>query len=359
MKITRRKTSVIRIGRVRIGGDNPVAIQSMVKVPTRNAAEAIRQIRRLEAAGCEIVRVAVKDPEDARAIRRIRQAVRIPLVADIHFHWKLALEAIESGADKVRLNPGNIYKPVQIKEVARAARRAGIPIRVGLNSGSLPQLGASTFKGKSVARRMVEGASRYIAVLERSGCRDIVVSLKASAMTDTIEAYRLMASRCAYPFHLGVTATGLTQQGVVLSSIAIGSLLLEGIGDTIRVSLTDKPEEEVRAARSILEAVGLRRFGPQVISCPTCGRCEIDLIRIVRALEKQLSSLDCRRWKVAPKVAVMGCMVNGPGEARDADIGIAFGKKEGMLFKNGAPVKKVAYARCIEVLLEAIRGMHA
>lgn len=359
MKITRRKTKVIQIGNVRIGGKNPVAIQSMVKVPTRDVPSAVRQIRQLEAAGCEIVRIAVKDSRDAKAIRDIKKAVRIPLVADIHFHWKLALEAIDNGADKIRLNPGNIYKREQVREVARAAKHAKIPIRVGLNSGSLPGHDAHASRGKSAAQAMVHSALRYIAQLEKCGCYDIVVSLKASRMLDTIEAYRRMAPLCGYPFHLGVTATGLPKQGMILSSIAIGSLLLEGIGDTIRVSLTDKPEEEIKAARFILEAVGARHFGPQIISCPTCGRCEVDLIKVVNALEKRLSALDYRLWTVPPKVAVMGCVVNGPGEAKEADIGIAFGKKEGLLFKNGKPIKKVAYGKCIPVLLEAIKGIHA
>ncbi len=347
MMIKRRKTKVIKIGKVKIGGQNPVAIQSMAKCKTSEAAKVIRQVRRLEAIGCEIVRLAVKDNADAAAIRRIKREVKIPLVADIHFDWRLALLAIDSGADKIRLNPGNIFKPEQVREVARAAKAAGIPIRVGLNSGSVNKA-----KGKDIANAMCVSALEYIRLLEKNGFYDIVVSLKASNIIDTVAAYGKIAGLCQYPLHLGVTATGLPYSGAIKSSIACGALLLEGIGDTIRISLTDTPEQEIKAAKAILEGLGLRHFGPEIISCPTCGRCEVDLIKIVKQLENRLSAISYRPSTRPAKLAVMGCVVNGPGEAKEADIGVAFGKKEGLFFKNGKAVKKINIRDCAKTLLK-------
>ena len=338
MIIKRRKTRQVKIGRIRIGGSNPIAIQSMTKTRTADVAATVKQAKQLEAAGVDIIRLAVLDEQDARALKKIKRAVNIPLVADIHFNWKLAIAAIDSGVDKIRLNPGNVYRKEEVREVVSAAKQARIPIRVGINSGSL--------RGKS----MVRCAQDYVRLIESFGFYDIVVSLKASTVLDTVESYRKFSRVCDYPLHLGVTATGPAAAGIIKSSVAIGSLLLGGIGDTIRVSLTDKPEEEVRAARLILESIGLKKGGIEIISCPTCGRCEVNLRQIVRKLE---SSLDVLRLspKTAPlKVAVMGCMVNGPGEAREADTGIAFAKKEGLLFKSGKPVKRIALNDCVNVL---------
>lgn len=359
--ISRRKAKTIRIGRVNIGGSNPVAIQSMTKTKTSDTERTVKQIKELENAGCEVVRLAVKDNADVKALRRIKQDTDIPLVADIHFNWHFAIEAIDSGVDKIRLNPGNIYKKEQIREIATAARLARIPIRVGLNSGSLPQ--GPRMVLKDIAGAMSKSALDYIRILEKFGFYDIVVSLKASNILDTIEAYRRMSRLCDYPLHLGVTATGPANLGIIKSSIAVGSLLLEGLGDTIRVSLTDRPQEEVRVARLILEAIGLRRFGPQIISCPTCGRCEIDLIKLVKEFENELNSVkplreNFSRGPGAPKIALMGCLVNGPGEAREADIGVAFGRKEGLLFKKGKPARKVSFINCSAVLLKELEKIN-
>ncbi|MFH1888682.1 MAG: flavodoxin-dependent (E)-4-hydroxy-3-methylbut-2-enyl-diphosphate synthase [Candidatus Omnitrophota bacterium] len=357
--IKRRKTREINIGNVRIGAENPVAVQSMVKTRTSDTVKTISQIRELESAGCEIVRIAVKDSHDARALKKIKPLTAIPIVADIHFDWRLAIEAIENGADKIRLNPGNIHKKGQIREVVKAASLNRIPIRVGLNSGSLPIAVNRTAKAKGVPQAMVRAALDYIKIIEKMRFYDIVISLKASDIFDTIEAYRRMARLCDYPFHLGVTASGLPYSGAIKSAIALSVLLFEGIGDTIRVSLTDKPAAEVNAAKSILEAMGLRCYGPQIISCPTCGRCEVDLVGVVKSLEKKLSAISvCRRGRryqlpAKPlKIAVMGCVVNGPGEAREADIGVAFGRKEGLLFKKGKTIRKVSADKCADILLK-------
>lgn len=358
MKIMRRKSRIIKIGNLAIGGRNPIAIQSMAKTKTSNIERAARQIKELEDVGCQIVRLAVKDASDAKALKAIKAKVIIPIVADIHFDWRLAQEAIENGADKVRLNPGNIYRKEQVSQIAKAAKAAGIPIRIGLNSGSLPEPRTQNPKPRNIAGRMVKSALDYIKILEKSGFYNIVISLKASNIFDTIDAYRSIAAQCDYPLHLGVTATGSAYSGLIKSSIALSILLLEGIGDTIRVSLTDEPKEEVKAAKFILEAIGLGNFGPQIISCPTCGRCDVDLVKIVNELEKSFASYPVRQLSGLTgkpiKVAVMGCVVNGPGEASEADIGVAFGKKEGLLFKKGKPVKKISPDKCVDVLLKEI-----
>jgi len=346
MKIKRRKTRQIKVGSVRIGGGAPVSIQSMTNCDTSDVKSAVAQIRKLEAAGCEIVRVAVKDPEDAAAIANIKKKISVPLVSDIHFDYRLALAAIDSGADKIRINPGNIWKHREISRVAKAAKEARIPIRVGVNSGSAPS---------STPDALVKAALSCVKVLEDHHFRDIILSLKASGVMPTIEAYRKIASACDYPLHLGVTAAGPYDSGIVKSSIGIGGLLADGIGDTIRVSLTDDPAEEVEVARRILSALNIRRFGPDIISCPTCGRCRVDLVRIVADLESKLNS---RRLKtcIAPiTVAVMGCEVNGPGEAREADIGIAAGKGSGVLFINGKIVKRVKEKDFTSALVKEIK----
>jgi len=353
-KIIRRKSKAIRIGDIFIGGDNPIAIQSMIKTKTADIQNTVRQIKELEGIGCEIVRLAVKDIQDAKALRIIKQKVAIPIVSDIHFDWRLAIEAIDSGVDKIRLNPGNIYKKEQVREIAKAAKLAHIPIRVGLNSGSLRGHKPQATSRQSLADRMVKSALDYIKTLEKRGFYEIVVSLKASNIFDTIEAYRKMSRFCSYPFHLGVTATGSVYSGVIKSTAALSILLLDGIGDTIRVSLTDKSEAEVRAAKSILETIGARRFGPEIISCPTCGRCEVDLVKIVKELENKLSVIRYPLSALPMNIAVMGCVVNGPGEAKEADLGIAFGRKEGLLFKKGKAVRKVSTQKCVDVLLDEI-----
>ncbi|MDD5347369.1 MAG: flavodoxin-dependent (E)-4-hydroxy-3-methylbut-2-enyl-diphosphate synthase [Candidatus Omnitrophica bacterium] len=346
----KRTTRPIRIGRVTIGAGHPVAIQSMAKTRACDVRSTVAQIRRLEQAGCEIVRVAVRDHADARALRSIKKNISLPLVADIHFDWQLAMEAIESGVDKIRLNPGNIFRKAHVREICAAARLAGIPIRVGLNSGSVGG-------GRDRAAAMVRKAGQYLRMLEGLGFRDIVVSLKAETARDTVAACRAFAKTCEYPLHLGVTATGAPGAGLAKSYAALGALLLDGIGDTIRISLTDRPEEEVRAARLLLQSLDLRDFGPQIVSCPTCGRCDVNLIAIVRDLERRLRIFDFGRAGKPVTVAVMGCVVNGPGEARHADIGIAFGPKSGLLFEKGKPSRKVAPGRAVDVLVNEIRKL--
>ena len=355
MILTRHKTKVVKIGNISIGGNNPVAIQSMAKFKTSDLERAIKQIKELQNAGCEIIRVAVGDSEDALAIKQLKRQIKIPIVADIHFNWRLAVESIENGADKIRLNPGNIQKDEEIREIVSAAKFAKIPLRIGLNSGSVK----SVRKKSSMSDKLVESALDYIERIEKLKFYNLVISLKANNALDTVEAYKKMAKLCDYPLHLGVTATGTPSKGVIKSSIAIGALLLQGIGDTIRVSLTEPPIKEVEAARCILEALDLRRFGPDIISCPTCGRCKVDLAEIVRELEDKLSTVNSQLSTHPLKVAVMGCVVNGPGEAIEADIGVAFGKNEGMLFKKGKAVGKVSFKRCVKALLtqmEKING---
>lgn len=338
------------MGGVAVGGGNPVLIQSMAKAKTSDVLRVIREIRQLQSLGCEIIRVAVKDMDDARAIGIIKKKTTLPLVADIHFNWKLAIEAIDNGVDKIRLNPGNIYKKNEVRSIVTAARSAHIPIRVGLNSGSVGISG-------NPVKRMISVCREYIRILEKMRFYDIVLSFKSSDIFDTIEVNKRMSLLCDYPLHLGVTATGGYHAGIVKSSLAIGTLLLKGVGDTIRVSLTADPQEEVIAARNILQSLKVRNFGPQIISCPTCGRCEVDLIRMTRELERKLIRSRYQRSRaesIPLSVAVMGCVVNGPGEAKQADIGIAFGRKNGLLFKKGKSLKKVSSGDCVKVLLEEI-----
>jgi (E)-4-hydroxy-3-methylbut-2-enyl-diphosphate synthase len=348
-------TRQIKVGGVKIGGGAAVSIQSMAKTDTRDAAKTVRQIKELEKSGCEIIRVAIKDFEAASAVRAIKRKIKIPLVADIHFDYRLALSAIENGADKIRLNPGNIYKEDEIREVVMAAKKRKIPIRVGVNSGSLPiQLQKPSKAASEAGKRLqtenlVKSVLDYIKILERMDFCDIIVSLKASSVRSTIEAYKLFSKKSKYPLHLGITAAGPASTGVVKSSIGIGALLLEGIGDTIRVSLTGDSVEEVMAAKNILQALELRNFGPEIISCPTCGRCQVDLARITEELSLKIQGL---RDNV--KIAVMGCEVNGPGEAKEADIGIACGKGSGVIFKKGRIVKRVKEKDIVKELLMEI-----
>ncbi|MDD5439460.1 MAG: flavodoxin-dependent (E)-4-hydroxy-3-methylbut-2-enyl-diphosphate synthase [Candidatus Omnitrophica bacterium] len=340
----RRLTRVVRVGNVPIGGNNPVAIQSMTKVKTADVKKTVAQIRGLESVGCEIIRVAVKDGADAAAIRDIRKKIRIPLVADIHFDHRLALAAIAGGADKIRINPGNMKDREGLIQVIGAAKRKKIPIRIGLNSGSLQGTFVST-------------ARKTVRLFEHYGFRDLVISLKSSDVQETVAAYRALAPVCDYPFHLGVTAAGSYDMGIVKSSIGIGGLLLDGIGDTVRVSLTGDPLAEVFAAKRILEAVDCRSFGPRVIACPTCGRCQVDLVKIVHDIERHL--LTANRSTLTAQhpftIAIMGCEVNGPGEAKAADIGIAFGKNAGMIFKNGKIIGKVSRRDAVRAILKYIK----
>lgn len=348
----RRKSKAVRIGKLYIGAHHPIAVQSMTKVETKNTAATLRQIRDLERVGCQIIRLTIEDQQDAQGIKKIKRFTNLPLVADIHFDWRLAIAAIENGIDKIRLNPGNIYRKDEIENITRAAKSAGIPIRVGLNSGSLKRIKKQKAKSKNLAVLMVSAALDYIKILEKCGLGDIVISLKGSDIFDTVEAYSLMARHCDYPFHLGLTATGGLREGIIKSSIALGILLSGGLGDTIRVSLTAEPREEVLTARSILATLNLNRCGVNIVSCPTCGRCKVDLIRIVRELETRLSGFQSRYLARPLNLAVMGCVVNGPGEASQADLGVAFGRTEGLLFKKGKPVKKVDFKNSVEVLLK-------
>lgn len=343
-------TRQIRIGGIKIGGGAPVSIQSMTKTDTRDVPATVRQIKELEKAGCEIVRVAIKDFEAAAAIKAIKRKINLPLVADIHFDYRLALCAIENGADKIRLNPGNIYKESEIKEVVVSAKKKKIPMRVGANSGSI----RNRVKGRGLeANDIVRPVLDYIKILERMDFYDIIVSLKASDVISTIEAYKLFSKKSRYPLHLGITAAGSPSTGIVKSAIGIGSLLLEGIGDTIRVSLTGNPAEEVMAAKNILQALNLRNFGPEIISCPTCGRCQVNLEKIAQEVGSRVKGEGC---KEQVKIAIMGCEVNGPGEAKDADIGIACGKGSGVIFKKGRIVKRVKEKDIVKELLRTLNN---
>lgn len=352
--IKRRKTKTVKVGSVKVGAKNPVSIQSMIKTDT--ASGAIRQIRALERAGCEIVRVAVKDTDALKALEKIRAKTNIPLVADIHFNYRLALGAIACGVDCLRLNPGNIYRREEVRQIAQAAKKVRIPIRVGVNSGSLPKkLQSQNGKAEKLETLMVKAALDYIKMLESFDFYEIIVSMKASDVSATVNAYRKMARFCSYPFHLGITAAGLAQEGLIKSAIGIGSLLLEGIGDTVRVSLTASPQEEVVAAKEILQALGLRRFNPEIIACPTCGRCRIDVAKIAEKVKKRLNSqLSTLNYQRPAKVAIMGCEVNGPGEARDADIGIAGGVRCAVMFKRGEIVKRVKEKQIVSSIIKEI-----
>ena len=328
-------TKQILVGGVPVGGNAPIPIQSMCNTRTDDVAATVAQIKRLEAAGCEIIRVAVPDMAAARAVGAIREQISIPLVVDIHFDYRLALEAVAAGADKVRINPGNIGAPERVKAVAQACRVRGVPIRIGVNGGSLEKPLLAKYGGVT-PEALVESAFGHIELLHRYDFDDICVSLKSSDVRTTMAAYRLMSEKSDYPLHLGVTETGTLRMGTIKSAIGIGGLLSFGIGDTIRVSLSADPVEEVSAARDILKALGIRRDGPNLISCPTCGRTRIDLIRLAQEVEQRLEHV-----QKPLTVAVMGCVVNGPGEAASADVGIAGGDGVGLLFRKGEIVKKV------------------
>ncbi|HNX91237.1 MAG TPA: flavodoxin-dependent (E)-4-hydroxy-3-methylbut-2-enyl-diphosphate synthase [Candidatus Omnitrophota bacterium] len=352
--IKRKKTRIVSVGKVKIGAGYPVAIQSMAKTDTRDVDATVRQILSLEKAGCEIIRVAVKDADAAAAIKKIINKINIPLVADMHFDSKLALKAIENGAAKIRINPGNMAKNGELDRVIDAAAEKHIPIRIGVNSGSFSK---SIVDPDKIAGEMVKLCLKYIEYFERKKFRDLVVSLKASDVPTTIAAYEKMSAKTDLPLHLGITAAGVPADGIVRSSVGIGALLMKGIGDTIRVSLTGDPVEEVRAGKRILSAVGIRKFGPEVIACPTCGRCGVDLVAIADKLDNKIK--DFLAGHDVPVndtfiVAVMGCEVNGPGEARGADLGIAFGKNRGAIFSRGNIIRTVKASQAVDELFEMI-----
>jgi len=346
--IDRHKTRRIMIGEIPVGDGAPVTVQSMTNTHTQDVDATVAQIQRLEAAGCEIIRVAVPDEAAAEAIAAIKTQITIPLVADIHFDYRLALKAAQSGADALRINPGNIGGQRKVQAVADCARDLGLPIRIGVNSGSLEKELLKKYNG-ATPQAMVESALRHVAMLEKANFQQIKISIKASDVPRTVAAYRLLAERTDYPLHVGVTEAGSLYAGIVKSALGIGMLLAEGIGDTLRVSLTRDPVEEVRVGFEILKALGIRQHGPEIISCPTCGRCDIDLMAVVEKVDQALMT---RRTPV--KLAIMGCVVNGPGEAREADIGVAGGKGQGILFKKGKIVKKVPQEKLADVLLEEV-----
>lgn len=338
----------VTVGGVKIGGDAPISIQSMTNTDTRNVAETVNQIKRLETAGCQIIRVAVPDMEAAEAIREIKKQIKIPLVSDIHFDYRLALECIKNGVDKVRINPGNIGDREKVKAVADACRERNIPIRIGVNGGSLEKELLKKY-GKPTADALVESALSHVKILEDLDFSDIVVSIKVSDVPTMLEAYRKFNKIKDIPLHVGVTEAGTKSAGMVKSAVGIGALLSEGIGNTMRVSLTADPVEEIYAAKEILKVLGLRKQGAELISCPTCGRTRIDMIPIAEEMEKRLRNID-----KDIKVAVMGCAVNGPGEAREADIGVAGGVGEGLIFKKGEILRKVKEDEIIPALMEEI-----
>lgn len=350
--IERKKTIKISVGDKYIGGDSIVSVQSMTNTDTRDAASTINQIKRLEEAGCDIVRVAVPDSEAADAIKLIKKAIRIPLVADIHFDYRLALSCMENGVDKIRINPGNIGDKDRVRKVTELAKERQIPIRIGVNSGSIEKEILEKHSGLVTADGMVESALKHASMLEEFDFRDIVFSIKASNVPLTLAAYRLMSQKSEYPLHLGVTEAGTIYKGTIKSAVGIGALLAEGIGDTIRVSLTGDPVEEIHAGIEILKSLHLRNEGIELISCPTCGRCRINLIEIANKVEEKLSGNDKNI-----KVAVMGCAVNGPGEAKHADIGIAGGDGEALLFKKGEIIRKIPQNLIVDELLKEIDKM--
>lgn len=343
-----KQTRIVKVGNIKIGGGNPISIQSMCSTDTRDTKATISQIKKLEEAGCEIIRVAVPDIVAAKAIKDIKKGINIPLVADIHFDYKLALESIKNGVDKVRINPGNIGVAENVKKVVDACKDKKIPIRIGINTGSLEKEAEEKY-GRT-AKAMVESALKHIQILEKLHFHDIVISLKASDIQRTVEAYRLLSQKVDYPLHLGITEAGTLNSGTIKSSVGLGIMLFEGLGDTIRVSLTGDPIEEVRVGWEILKSLKLRDRGVNFVSCPTCGRTEIDLIGLANKVEKALIGID---KKIT--VAVMGCVVNGPGEAKEADIGVAGGHHQGVIFKKGVVLRTVPEEKILEELMSEIK----
>ena len=340
----REQTKVVQIGDRKIGGGNPIAIQSMTNTKTEDIDATVKQILALEQAGCDIIRCAVPTMEAAKALAKIKQQIHIPLVADIHFDYRLAIAAMENGADKIRINPGNIGSKERVQAVVDTAKERNIPIRVGVNSGSLEKEIVEKY-GQVTAEGLVESALDKVAMIEEMGYDNLVISIKSSDVLMCIKAHELIAKRTNYPLHVGVTESGSLIAGNIKSAIGLGNILYQGIGDTIRVSLTGDPVEEIRSAKLILKSLGLRKGGVTVVSCPTCGRTQIDLIGLAGKVEKMVSDLD-----LDIKVAVMGCVVNGPGEAKEADLGIAGGKGEGLLIKKGEVIAKVPEDQLLDAL---------
>lgn len=344
----RKPTREVKIGNLKLGGENPIVLQSMCNTDTRDVEATVEQILKLEEAGCELVRVAIPDMAAANAVEEIKKRIHIPLAADIHFDYRLALRVMELGIDKVRINPGNIGEEDRIRQVVEMAKERHIPIRIGVNSGSLEKDLIEKYGGVT-PQGLVESALKHIRILEKYKFYDIVVSIKASDVPFSIEAYRLLAEAIPYPIHVGITEAGTPYAGTIKSAVGIGTILAMGIGDTIRVSLTGDPVEEIRAGKEILKSLGLRKFGIEFVSCPTCGRTEIDLISIANEVEEK-----CRYIDKNIKVAVMGCVVNGPGEAREADLGIAGGKGVGLVFKKGEIIRRVDEKDLVSALMEEI-----
>lgn len=348
----RKKTSLIYIGNVSVGGNAPISVQSMTNTKTEDIAATINQIKELTIAGCDIVRVAVPDVVAAQAISKIKKGITIPLIADIHFDYRLAIAAIEHGADALRLNPGNIGGAENVALVVKEAKKKRIPIRIGVNAGSLEKSMLDKYGGHPVPEAMVESALQHIDILEKMEFHDIKISLKANDVPMTIKAYQLMSEKVNYPLHLGITEAGTVKSGIIKSAVGIGALLAQGIGDTIRVSLTGNPVEEVYAANEILKSLNLKEYGPTLVSCPTCGRTSIDLIALAEKVDQKLKEI-----KKPMKVAVMGCVVNGPGEAKEADIGIAGGKGQGIIFRKGEIIKKVSEEQLLPELFAEIEKL--
>lgn len=348
--LTRRKTRKIKVGNIFIGGNAPVAVQSMCNTDTRDVKKTVAQIKELEKVGCELIRVAVPDLEAAKALGQIKKRISIPLVADIHFSADLAMEAMRQGIDKLRINPGNIGSLEKIKMVVREAKKRKIPIRIGVNGGSLEKDILAKHKNKVTAGAMVESALRHIRILEKLKFYDILISLKASDIKRTVEAYRLLSRKVKYPLHIGITEAGTIFRGTVMSSIGLGILLNEGIGDTLRVSLTADPVEEVKVAWEILKSLGVRKRGITVTSCPTCGRTQIDLIGLAQKVEAEMAKID-----KDIHVAVMGCVVNGPGEAREADLAIVGGKGVGLICKKGVIIRQVAEKDLLQEFVKEVK----
>jgi (E)-4-hydroxy-3-methylbut-2-enyl-diphosphate synthase len=344
----KRQKRVVSIGSIQIGGDHPIAVQSMTKTRTSDIKATLNQIRRVERAGCELIRCAVVDKEDAAALSKIRRSVRIPIIADIHFDYRLALAALEVGVDKIRINPGNIGETWKVREIIQSARERNIPIRVGINSGSLPK-DILTRHGHPTVRAIVDTAKRTLAIFAKHDFTNVVISAKGVEVRDTVETYRILDQQFDFPLHLGITEAGLLFTGTVRSAVGMGILLDQGIGNTVRISLTADPVHEVVAAYEILGSLGLRRRGPVLISCPMCGRCEMNIMRIARDVERRL-----KRYSRFMKIAVMGCVVNGPGEAREADFGIACSKTIGAVFAHGKEIRRVQESKLVDTLFEVI-----
>ena len=355
------KTKKIKIGNIYIGGGEPIRVQSMTKTKTIDWRSTVNQIKKLEDVGCEIIRVAVPDMSSAKVLSKIKNNIKIPLVADIHFDWRLAVESINQGVDKIRINPGNIGSRENIEKVVIAAKKRKIPIRIGVNAGSLKILKKSDgwiqMSPEERANQMVKELMENIKLIENINFSDIVVSLKANDVQTTVLANQIFSKKRNYPIHLGITEAGTEFSGIIKSTSAFGILLNQGIGDTLRVSLSATSEEEVKAGWEILKTLGLRKKGIEIISCPTCGRCESDLIKIVHQLEKKLLTFNLSPLTSPLKVAIMGCIVNGPGEAKDADIGIAGGKGFGLLFKKGHPVKKIPQSKWVDEIIREIKNV--